>query len=169
MKKGGILIVIFILIDQLTKQLAKALITMDQVWIPELLSVGFRKNTGSALGSFDNQQFFFMLVTLIALGLFGYMFLKVDFKLKKVYSWAIILFIAGTFGNAIDRVLLNYVIDFLHYPFLDYIIGETNNFYNNFADLYLSAAIVLFTIEIFILEPKREKKEKINEANNQSE
>lgn len=168
MKKASILIIIFILMDQVTKHLAKAYISADHVWIPELLAVGFRKNTGSALGSFDNQQFFFMLVTMLALGLFGYMFLKIDFKSKKAFSWAIVLFIAGTFGNAIDRVLLNYVIDFLHYPFLDYIIGEDYNFYNNFADLYLSLAIVLFSIDIFIFEPKREKKEKLNEKNNQN-
>ena len=166
MKKGFIWIIILVFFDQITKYMAKAWISVDQVWIPELLSVGFRKNTGSAFGSFDNQQLFFMIVTIFALTLFGYMFSKMDIVNKKTQSWSIILFIAGTLGNAIDRVVLNYVIDFLHYPFLDYIIGASNNFYNNLADMYLSLAIVLFTVDMFILEPKREKRAKNIEHEN---
>jgi len=154
---GLIYIFIFLILDQLSKHLAKAFITGDTVWIKGLLELGYRENYGASFGSFSNQYFLFFMVTLFALGLFGYMFTSVNFKTKKAYSWAIVLFIAGTLGNAIDRALLTYVIDFLHYPFLNFIIGASNNFYNNFADLYLSLAIVLFAIDIFFLENKRKK------------
>ena len=115
-----------------------------------------------------------MLVTVVALGIFGYLFTEADFKHKKVYSIAITMFIAGTLGNAIDRSFLRnlqgdpYVIDFLHYPFLTPILNLVglNNFYNNLADMYLSLAIVLFAIDLFIFEPKRKKKELPNAQNN---
>jgi signal peptidase II len=162
MKKGALFILILLMIDQITKHLAKAFITLsdpDIVWIPHMLHLAYRENRGASGSMLQDQQFLFMIVTIIALAMFGYLFLEVDFKLKKTYSWAVILFIAGTLGNAIDRALLGYVIDFLHYPFLDLILNLFNasNFYNNFADLYLSLGIVLFAIDLFFFETKRKK------------
>ncbi len=174
MIKGIILIIIFILIDQVSKLLAAAHIpgmlttqNPEIVVIPHVLELSYFRNYGASLGMLEGQQLLFMVITVFALGIFGYLFLKVDFKSKKTYSFAITLFIGGTLGNAIDRALYGNVIDFLHYPFLTPILGVFNlsNFYNNFADLFLSAAIVLFTIDLFIFEPKRQKEEKRNENN----
>lgn len=163
MKKGALIIFFTVLIDQVTKHLAKALIppllvgsSENIVWIPYLLELSYHENTGASLGILKDQQFLFMIITVIALGIFGYLFLESDFKHKKVYSLSIAFFIGGTLGNAIDRALFGYVIDFLHYPF----INPIATFYNNFADLFLSAAIVLFAIDLFIFDPKRQKEGK---------
>lgn len=162
MKIGALYIFILLFLDQITKHMAKAFITLsdpDIIWIPHMLHLAYRENRGASGSMLQDQQFLFMIVTIIALLMFGYLFLEVDLKFKKTYSWAIILFIAGTLGNAIDRALLGYVIDFLHYPFLDIILNLFNasNFYNNFADLYLSLGIVLFAIDLFFFETKRKK------------
>ena len=160
MKKGYVWIAIFIIADQLTKHLAKALYTGSEVtWIPQLLAFSYAENTGMSFGLLEGQRLLFMIVTIIALAIFGYLFLDIDFKQKKVYTWSIILLIAGTLGNAIDRVVLNYVIDFMHFPFLDTPLRWVglSNFYNNFADMYLSIALVLLIIDIIFLERKRTK------------
>jgi signal peptidase II len=162
MKLGALYIFILLFMDQITKHLAKAFIALsdpDIIWIPHVLQLAYRENRGASGSMLQNQQFLFMIVTIIALAMFGYLFLEVDFKKKKTYSWSVILFIAGTLGNAIDRALLGYVIDFLHYPFLDIILDLFNlsNFYNNFADLYLSLGIVLFAVDLFFFEGKRKK------------
>lgn len=159
---GLILIFIFIGIDQVTKYTAQFFLSgsLEHVtWIPGVFELSYFENTGASLGILDGQMLIFMIITIIALGIFGYLFLDVDFKQKKVYSLSIVFFIAGTLGNAIDRALLGYVIDFMHYPFLSYLLNPLNisNFYNNMADMYLSAAIVLFFIDLFILESKRKK------------
>lgn len=158
MKKGYIWIVLLVIIDQLTKHLAKTLYTGSEVtWIPYILAFSYAENTGMSFGLLEGQRLLFMVVTIIALGIFGYLFLDIDFKKKKVYTWAILLLIAGTLGNAIDRVVLSYVIDFMHFPFLDgplRLIG-LSNFYNNFADMYLSIALVLLVIDVIFLERKR--------------
>ena len=168
---GALIIFITILFDQVTKQLAQAyipdLISGQQgniVIIPRVLEFSYYQNSGASFGIFEGEQLFFMIITIIALAIFGYLFTDVNFKTKKVYSFAIAFFIGGTLGNAIDRALFGYVIDFLHFPFLTPILNlfGSNNFYNNIADIVLSAAIVLFAIDLFIMEPKRKKKEKEN-------
>ncbi|MDY0295479.1 MAG: signal peptidase II [Acholeplasmataceae bacterium] len=168
-----IIIVVLIGIDQLTKYLASTMITLNApniTVIPRLFELSFYKNTGMSFGLLEGQQLIFMISTVIALGIFGYLFLGSNFKNKKVYSIAIALFIAGTLGNAIDRSLFGYVIDFMHFPFLDGFLDAVglSNFYNNLADMYLSAAIVLFTLDLFIFDEKRKKEMKKHEEIAQS-
>lgn len=160
MKKSYFVILGFIGLDQATKWLAKLLYTgTDQEWLGALLHIGYAENRGMSFGLLEGQMFFFSMITLIALAVFGYLYQEVNFQTKKLYSYSLVLFIAGTFGNAIDRLLLGYVIDFMHFPFLDEplkLIG-LSNFYNNFADMYLNIAFVMFFIDLIFFEPKRSK------------
>lgn len=161
-KKGLFYIGILILFDQLSKYLAKALYQgQDFTLIPFVIEFGYAENRGMSFGLLPNQTFLFMLITLLALAMFFYLFKDISFDAKKVYTISIILFIAGTIGNAMDRLFLRYVIDFMHFPFLEWplnIVGLPN-FYNNFADMYLSLGIVLFAVDMFFLEKKRVKHE----------
>ncbi len=168
-----IIIIVSLGIDQLTKYLARTMITLNApniTIIPNLFELSYYKNTGMSFGLLEGQQLIFMISTVIALGIFGYLFTSSNYKNKKVYSISVALFIAGTLGNAIDRSIFGYVIDFMHFPFLDGILNAVglSNFYNNMADMYLSAAIVLFTLDLFIFEEKRKKEQKIHEENIQS-
>ena len=168
-----IIIIVSLGIDQLTKYLARTMITLNApniTVIPNLFELSYYKNTGMSFGLLEGQQLIFMISTVIALGIFGYLFTNSNYKNKKVYSISVALFIAGTLGNAIDRSIFGYVIDFMHFPFLDGILNAVglSNFYNNMADMYLSAAIVLFTLDLFIFEEKRKKEQKKHEDNIQS-
>lgn len=164
---SAIIIIVLVFMDQLTKYFASTFIPLGSeniVVIPYLLELSHRLNPGASFGWLEGQQLLFMVITIIALTIFGYLFLDTNYKIKKVYSISIALFIAGTLGNAIDRAILGHVIDFMQFPF----INPIAEFHNNFADMYLSAAIVLYAIELFILEPKRTKKEKQIADDNQS-
>ncbi|MGI6782180.1 MAG: signal peptidase II [Acholeplasmataceae bacterium] len=164
---GLIIIALLIGFDQGTKHLAKYLLEdkPGSVWIPGVLTFNYVPNDGAAWGIFSGKQFFFFLVTIIALVAFGYLFTKIDLKKKKVYTSAIILLIAGTLGNAIDRLVLGYVIDFIHIPFLTYILGifKIPNFTFNIADLCLTVGIILLIIDVIFFESKRERnKERVS-------
>lgn len=153
---------IFILVslDQLTKYIAQGLYQgQDFTLIPFVLEIGYAENRGMSFGLLQDQTLLFMVITVIALAMFLYLYKDISFINKKVYTLAIVLFIAGTLGNAIDRLVLQYVIDFMHFPFLEWPLSVVGlpNFYNNFADMYLSLGIVLFAIDLFLLEKKREK------------
>ncbi|HPG43008.1 MAG TPA: signal peptidase II [Acholeplasmataceae bacterium] len=168
-----IIIIVSLGIDQLTKYLARTMIALNApniTVIPNLFELSYYKNTGMSFGLLEGQQLIFMISTVIALGIFGYLFTSSNYKNKKVYSISVALFIAGTLGNAIDRSIFGYVIDFMHFPFLDGILNAVglSNFYNNMADMYLSAAIVLFTLDLFIFEEKRKKEQKNHEEKIQS-
>jgi signal peptidase II len=169
---GIIIIIVSLAFDQITKYLAMSLLYQEGtsklvVLIPEVLEVTFVKNTAAAYGMFEGHTWIFYIVTVIALVMFGYLYKDVNFKTKKVYSISIALFIAGTLGNFIDRIFLGYVIDFMRFPFLVYLVGDLGRFTNNWADMFLSAAIVLFAIDLFFFESKRLKKEKIERETHQ--
>ena len=161
---GAILIILLIGLDQGTKHLAKYLLAggKEPTWIPYVLEFKYVENTGAAWGMLEGKSIFFFIVTLVALVIFGYLFIKSDFKKKKLYSISIVMLIAGTLGNAIDRLILNYVIDFLHVPFLSYILNivKLSNFYFNFADLFLTIGLILLAIDLIFIEPKRSKARK---------
>lgn len=167
---GFIIIFATLFIDQLSKQLAYHLIAptfsgSNTVILKGVLELSYYENPGASLGllnDFAYKGLLFFIITVISLLIFGYLFKDSDFKHKKVYSISVALFISGTLGNAIDRALYGFVIDFLHYPFLDFLnnVPGISNFTNNMADNYLTAAIILFGIDLFFFESKRIKQKK---------
>lgn len=164
---GGIVIFILIFLDFITKVIAKSLILPSEsiVFIPHIIEFRYVTNLGASFGILKNRQDIFMVITVISLLIFGYLFYYSNFKTKKVYSISVSLFIAGTFGNAIDRIFRSDgVIDFIYMPILEK-IHSVLGFTYNLADLYLNLAIVLFAVDILFLEGKR-KKEVINDENN---
>lgn len=153
---GAMIIILTILLDQSTKYLMQHLLdpSKTQVVIPHILEFKYFENSGAAWGIFEGKQTMFLIITIIVLAILGYLFTKVDFKIKKVYTLAITFLIGGTLGNALDRMILGYVIDFIHIPFFDYLLFG-NNFVFNFADLFLTFGVVLFAIDILFLEERR--------------
>lgn len=171
----GILItLLFVLLDQVTKAIAyhyQDILRFDNVIvIKNLFELSYTQNYAASFGFLGDsayKEIIFIMITVFALGMFAYFFKDVDFKSKKIYSFSIVLFISGTLGNAIDRLFRGFVIDFLHFPFFDFLVYvNLSNFDNNIADILLFIAIAFFAIEIFILDILRKKKEKSNDVSN---
>lgn len=154
MKSWSILLIILALVglDQGSKYLAEATIPLNEsvIWIDQFLHITHHHNEGAAWGLLQGAQWFFYIVTAFALGLFGYYAMEIDFKRAKVFSAGILLLIAGTLGNFIDRVRFGYVVDFIDvYIFTyDYPIF-------NFADSFLTIGVILFAVDLLFLEAKR--------------
>ena len=75
-------------------------------------------------------------------------------NIKKVYTIALICLISGTLGNAVDRTLFGYVIDYVQMPFLPFVGGTIFNF----ADVLLNAGVILLLIDILIFDTMRQNK-----------
>lgn len=150
------------LFDQITKIIAAAKTPSDVRVIKYILEFTYVENDGAAFGMLGGQKLLFFIITIIALFALGFFLTKIDFKKKKVFTSAIILLIAGTLGNAIDRISYGYVIDFIRFPFIDSMISvfKLPGFVCNIADIYLTFGIVLILVELLILEFIRRKKKK---------
>lgn len=161
---GSIIIVVLIVLDQIIKILSIMFKnplpgnSLIQVLIPKVLEFHYIENTGASFGMLKDQHLIFGLITVLALSLFGYLFVSINFKTKKVYTLSVILFIAGTYGNAIDRVFRNgVVIDMFNMPLLNDILSIVgiSPFIFNLADVFLTFGIVLFVIDMLFFEGKR--------------
>lgn len=121
MKNKKVLIIsltafLIIFFDQLTKFLITKNLKVNQSLdiINNIFHLTFVKNTGAGFGILKGYNILLILISLIVIGTIFYYFRKI--KENEYLLQLIIAFIlGGTIGNLIDRVRLNYVIDFLDF------------------------------------------------------
>lgn len=153
MKKWISMVVLGVLVifDQFTKYLAQANLQGKEgiPIIKNVLELHYLEggNTGAAFGILEGKTvllgIFSLLVSIVMLGVYFWMTNKKEYS--KV-SWCLIFMIAGAVGNCIDRLLNQYVIDFIYFKWIDFPIF-------NVADIYVTvSAIVMFLMILFIKE-----------------
>ncbi len=150
--KLAILTVLLVLFDQWTKALAvKYLMGNDGIPIIEgVFRLKYLENRGAAFGMLQNQQIFFILMTIFVLGLLGYLYFKIpSVKRYMPLEYNTILLISGAIGNFIDRVANQYVVDFLYFELIDFPIF-------NVADCYVVVGTFLFAVLIMFYYKEEE-------------
>lgn len=133
-------IVVLIALDQLMKWWTVENIALDSVrdFIPNVLSLAYLRNYGAAYSLLQNQQTFFIVITIVVMaGAIWYLIKHIKDSLWLVTSLSLV--IAGGFGNFIDRVRLGYVVDMFHLDFIDFPVF-------NVADSYLTVGVLLLFI-----------------------
>lgn len=135
------MIIILIIADQGLKFWISANIKLgaSQVILPNVLALTNVRNDGAAWSVLSGQQWFFTVITIVALGLMGYFFWKL--KNDNLYMLAISLLIAGTLGNFIDRIRLGYVVDMFETLFMNFPIF-------NVADMCLTFGVIIVIIAL---------------------
>ena len=129
-------------IDQWTKGLAVdflkgkgPLVLWDGVF--ELL---YSENRGAAFGMLQNQKAFFIFVAFVILGVIGYVLYKMpDDRKYRILHVLLSLIAAGAIGNMIDRIRLDYVVDFIYFVLINFPIF-------NIADIYVSVSTAALVI-----------------------
>ena len=138
--------VMFLLIalDQYTKYLAVVNLK-DRPAIPVIEGVfelNYLENRGAAFGMLQNQKVFFIFIACIILVAIFYVLFKIPKDRKYIWLHILLVLIAsGAVGNMIDRVRLEYVVDFLYFVLINFPIF-------NVADIYVSVACVLLAVVI---------------------
>jgi len=140
-------VLLLVLLDQLTKQYIVNTMNVGESYtvIENFFLINSHRNTGGAWGILTGQMTVFYFITFVAFVLFYYLIREVDFKIKKIYSIAVILLIAGGLGNFIDRLLFKEVVDFLDF----YIFGYNFPIFN-VADICLVVGMILFAYDILM-------------------
>ena len=134
-------------LDQYTKYLAVIHLKDNKpfIIINGILELNYLENTGAAFGVLENQKAFFIFVAVVVLSVIGYVLLKTpDHKKYGILHISLSLIAAGAIGNMIDRIRLNYVVDFIYFSLINFPIF-------NVADMYVTVSTaVLMILLLFV-------------------
>ena len=137
-------ILLLVGLDQYTKFLAvKHLKDQAEIaLIPIVLYFQYLENRGAAFGIFQGQKWLLLGLTgLVILGVL-YVLWKLPAEKKFLLLKILCFFIvSGGLGNMIDRMRLNYVVDFIYFSPIDFPIF-------NVADCYVVVACIIFAFLI---------------------
>lgn len=152
MKRHEILIILgLVLADQLTKIWAKAtLYTQTIEVIPSFLRFMYVENDGAAWSILSGRMWFFYIITVVYL----IFFVRYLYNKETKHSFlrlSIVIIIAGTIGNFIDRLRLNYVIDFISVNIFGYDFPVFN-----IADMSIVIGAIGLITYTLLIEGKKE-------------
>ena len=159
-----VIVAVLVVIDQITKAMA-VLFLKNKPAIPiikDVFELKYLENTSAAFGMdpisllhkvFQFEIFhtnpelylnvrmgFFYLLTFVMIWLLGLLYLRIPNEKRFRYmDWIMIFMIAGAIGNLIDRVMQQYVVDFLYFKLINFPIF-------NVADIYVTCAAITLLI-----------------------
>ena len=133
--------------DQFTKHLAVVYLKGKDAYvlIDGVLELDYLENRGAAFGMLQNQKFFLVAVGIVFMAVICYFLIRLPDQ-KKYFIIHILAsaIIAGGLGNMIDRIRLDFVVDFISFVLINYPIF-------NVADIYVVVAtIAVFVILLFV-------------------
>lgn len=150
-----IIIILLTAIDQLTKwYFFTNQILFDKFKvIKDFFYLSYLENRGAAFGILQNFRWAFIVLTVVAVGIMIWYFIK---NRNTVLRISLTLLISGAVGNFIDRLLRGFVVDFLDfYPFgYDFPVF-------NMADVWVTigVSILIYYVIFDYEEPEKVLKE----------
>lgn len=142
------------LFDQWTKLLAAANLKDQEPFtiIKGVFQLNYLENRGAAFGIMQNQQMFFAVIAGLILILLIVLYYKMPHTPRfYLLRFSFVLLCAGAIGNMIDRIRLNFVIDFFDFKLINFPIF-------NVADCYVVIACILFAVSILFYYSDEELK-----------
>lgn len=136
-----------IVLDQYTKYLAVLHLKDRPAFkiIDGVFELNYLENRGAAFGMLQDQKAFFILIACIVLLVIFYVLIKVPYHKKYTPLHPLLVLIsAGAIGNMIDRIRLDYVVDFFYFVLINFPIF-------NVADIYVSVACVLLVLMLLFV------------------
>ena len=132
-----ITVVAAVILDQWTKHLA-VLHLKDQTpytLIEGVFKLQYLENRGAAFGMLQNQRVFFYICVVVIAVFVIWFYKRVPMTNRYLPLRLCSIFVlAGGIGNFIDRVKLNYVVDFFYFELIDFPIF-------NVADIYVTCSM----------------------------
>ncbi|WP_416325361.1 signal peptidase II [[Eubacterium] hominis] len=146
--KHGILLIVLLAIDQISKFAVDANMKLQQSMdiVPGFFRITYLHNTGAAWSMLEGKMWFFYIITAIALVAMIYFYVRSE-KQDVMFKTGIVCMAAGTIGNLIDRLMFQYVRDFIDFIILGYDFPVFN-----VADMALCFGVFLIIIDILLEE-----------------
>ena len=131
--------IVLVALDQLTKYFAVLNLKNKNPFViwDGVLELHYHENAGAAWGTFQGMQIMFYIITTV-------MCVFILWEIKRLltnkkflpFIGVLVLILGGAIGNFIDRVRLQYVVDFIYVKAIDFPIF-------NLADSYISISVVI--------------------------
>lgn len=155
-----------IVLDQATKLLVVASMTLSESipLIPNVLRLTYIHNRGAAFGSMTDKRWLFMIVSTVAiigLGVYLFSFGRKGSRLSQI---SLALIISGGIGNMIDRIRLEYVIDFI-----DFCAFSFWTWIFNVADAFVVVGCGMMMLALILDEVKLQKEKKLKKETSHAE
>lgn len=144
--------VVLVVVDQVTKWLAVIYLKNQEpfVLIQGVFELRYLENRGAAFGMFQGKQFIFLIGALLVCLVIGVLYGRIPTG-KRFFALRVcaVLICSGAVGNMIDRLFLNYVVDFFYFSLIDFPIF-------NVADCYVVISCFLFAFLILFVYKEEE-------------
>lgn len=139
-----LLCIVLIAFDQMTKMLTVSVLKAhDLTLIPNVLTLTYVENRGAAFGIFENQKFFFFLITAVMVAVFVYCYVRLlNQKSYRMLRILCVTYTAGALGNLIDRIFRGYVVDMIYFMPINFPVF-------NVADCYITVSTVVLLFALF--------------------
>lgn len=150
---------LLVLLDQITKILAVLHLDpghggKDVVILEGIFRLRYLENRGAAFGVMQGQKLILVIVTIIVFFAICWIYTRIpDEKHYRALQWLAVFVMAGAIGNFIDRIRLDYVVDFFYFELINFPIF-------NVADIYVTCSVILFIL-LFLFYYKDEDLERI--------
>ena len=135
-------IVILVLLDQYTKLLAIAHLKEQSAFVlwNNVFELHYLENRGAAFGIFQNQRWFFVIMTIVILVVVSWFYGRTPVEKRYLpLRICMIVLTAGAIGNFIDRLIRGYVVDFFYFSLIDFPVF-------NIADMYVVCSGILLVM-----------------------
>ena len=142
-----ILLVLLVALDQYTKYLAVVRLKDKPAFsiIDNVLEFNYLENRGAAFGMLQNQKIFFVFVAVVFLSVIIYVLFKTpDTRKYNRLHMLLVMIAGGAIGNMIDRLRLDYVVDFIYFVLINFPIF-------NVADIYVTVATAVLVIYVLFV------------------
>ncbi len=142
---------VIVILDQFTKYLAVAQLKAIDTYplVENVFHLTFRKNTGAAFSILRDKQTFLIIITsIVVVVLIWYLIRIINVQNLVLLKLPLALIIGGAIGNLIDRIRLNYVIDFLDFRLINYPVFNLADSFIVIGAIILSYGVIFKGVEI---------------------
>lgn len=140
-------VIVLTAFDQFTKLLALRQLRGNEPFVlwKGVFELHYLENRGAAFGILQNQQIFFVCITIIMAVVIVAVFWRTP-RDKKFLPMKITLvfLLAGAIGNFIDRMVRGFVVDFFYFSLIDFPIF-------NVADIYVTVSFAVLAVLILFV------------------
>ncbi len=146
-------IVLLIILDIISKKIVFYYLSLNSFKsILPVLDLTHIHNYGISFGLFAGtlSSWMIILFTSVITILIIYFLLQTSNNVEK---WGLTLIIAGAISNIFDRLINNYVLDFIYLHYKDFYWPAFN-----FADIYITFGVMMILFQIFIEFKKKNVK-----------